>query len=94
MLSYWPADGSDISRSPTIALPMSGFPHRDELIDRYRQRGFDVASIDWYEAFGLLKLAVVLKQLHSRNHADPRYAGFEASADDVLKSAAEMASQV
>ena len=76
---------------------MSGFPHRDELIDRYRQRGFDVASIDWYEAFGLWKLAVVLKQLHGRHRTgtstDARSATFGDRADDVLRAAAKMASK-
>ncbi len=97
LLSYWPANGSSVSRSPTISLDMAGFPHRDELIDRYRHRGFDVEAIDWYEAFGLWKLAVVLKQLHRRHNAgkttDSRSAEFGARADDVLRSASEMASK-
>ena len=97
LLSYWPANGSSVSRSPTIGLDMAAFPHRDELIDRYRQRDFDVEAIDWYEAFGLWKLAVVLKQLHHRHAAglttDSRSAAFDASADDVSMAAAEMASK-
>ncbi len=97
LLSYWPATGSNMSRSPTIGLDMAGFPHRDELIERYRQRGFDVEAADWYEAFGLWKLAVVLKQLHGRRHAgqttDSRSAEFGHRADDVLRAAAEMASK-
>ena len=97
LLSYWPASGSNVSRSPTIGLDMAGFPHRDELIERYRQRGFDVEAADWYEAFGLWKLAVVLKQLHGRRNAgtttDARSAEFGDRADDVLRSAAEMASK-
>lgn len=93
LLSYWPASDSNMSRSPTIGLDMAGFPDRDELIERYRWRGFDVEAVDWYEAFGLWKLAVVLKQLHGRQSSDDRSADFGDRADDLLRAAAEMASK-
>ena len=93
LLSYWPASGSNVSRSPTIGLDMTGFPHRDELVERYRLSGFDVEAVDWYEAFGLWKLAVVLKQLHGRPSSDDRSADFGDRADEVLSAAAEMASK-
>lgn len=97
LLSYWPAEGSGLSRSPTIELDMSGFPNRDDLIARYSERGFEVESVDWYEAFGLWKLAVVLQQLHRRHHdgqtTDARSASFDVNAHDVLMSAAAIATK-
>lgn len=66
LLSYWQqADDAD-DRSPTIGLDMTKFPSRERLVARYAEHGADVSNIDWYEAFGLWKQAVVLQQLYRR----------------------------
>ena len=44
-----------------------GFPTRAEVVERYARRtGFDVADIDWYQAFAFFKLAVVCQGIAAR----------------------------
>jgi len=80
LLSYWREPGDATNRSPTIDLDMSGFPTRSALVARYARSDIDVSNVDWYEAFGLWKQAVVLQQLFSRyengESKDERMAAF------------------
>ena len=66
LVGYWKQADDAIDRAPTIALDMTDFPRRDEIIQRYAAAGHDVEHIQWYEAFALWKHAVVLAQLHHR----------------------------
>lgn len=66
LLGYWKQPSDSVDRSPTIDLDMTGFPSRDEIIERYAAAGHDVDGVQWYEAFALWKHAVVLEQLHHR----------------------------
>ena len=44
-----------------------GFPSRAEVVERYAARtGFDVADVDWYQAFAYFKLAVVCQGIAAR----------------------------
>ena len=66
LLSYWREAGDELRRAPTIELDMTRFPSRRALVERYAQSGIDTSPIDWYEAFGHWKHAVVLQQLYRR----------------------------
>ncbi|MCB1690462.1 MAG: phosphotransferase family protein [Halioglobus sp.] len=66
LLSYWREAGDKLHRAPTIELDMDRFPTRAELVERYARSGIEITHIDWYEAFGHWKHAVVLQQLYRR----------------------------
>lgn len=92
LLGYWPRGEGGCAGSPTIALDMSTFPQRGELVERYvAGAGFDVSDLPWYEAFALWKLAVVLQQLFRRfeigQSQDRRYARFADTIPQLLEEA-------
>ncbi len=77
LLNYWPGEPGQANAVPGLAG--LGLPSRDEIVARYlARRGLDVdpAVIDWYEAFGCWKTAVILQQLYARyvrgETTDPR----------------------
>ncbi|WGX96091.1 phosphotransferase family protein [Nocardioides sp. L-11A] len=80
LLNYWPGDDG----SPALAIPgleNLGLPTKGEVVARYAERsGLDVdrATVDWYEAFGCWKTAVIMQQLYDRHlrgeTSDPRMA--------------------
>ena len=66
LLNYWPSDDPDV---PTAVrgLEALGLPSRDEVLDRYARRtGFDVGDVDFYEALGCWRTAVICGQLYAR----------------------------
>jgi aminoglycoside phosphotransferase (APT) family kinase protein len=69
LLNYWP-DPADSPDAPGLYVPgmeFLGLPPRATLVERYASRtGFDIASIEWYEAFACWKTAVILQQLYMR----------------------------
>lgn len=82
-LSYWPESTDPEPRreavSPVTTRP--GFYSRRLLLKRYAAAtGRDLSCIDYYEVFGLYKLAVVLQQIYYRYHMgqtqDPRFRNF------------------
>lgn len=90
LLGYWPRGDAGGAGSPTIALDMSAFPQRSELVERYAAgTGFDLSDLPWFEAFALWKLAVVLQQLFRRfetgQSEDPRYARFADAIPQLLE---------
>jgi len=71
LLAYWSEAGDDAIRTAAQIVPpvtaAEGFPTRAEIVDRYaRLTGFDVANIDWYQAFAFFKLAVVCQGIAAR----------------------------
>ncbi len=94
LLSYWREPGDATDRAPTIDLDMSGFPHRRALVERYARSGAEIGNIEWYEAFGLWKQAVVLKQLFHRfatgESQDQRMAAFPEFIPGQLQAALEI----
>jgi aminoglycoside phosphotransferase (APT) family kinase protein len=70
LLGYWRDAGDAEERGATDGAAMTaqpGFPTRAQLADRYaRRRGIDVASIAWYEAFAIWKIAVIIQQIYIR----------------------------
>lgn len=94
LLSYWREQGDATNRAPTIELDMTKFPSRQAMVSRYASGGADVADIEWYEAFGLWKQAVVLKQLFHRyavgESQDERMAAFPDFIPGQLQAAEEI----
>ncbi len=83
LLNYWP-QGDQPNAVP--GLTSLGLPSRDAVVQRYlARRDIDVTEqeIDWYEAFGCWKTAVILQQLFVRHvrgeTTDPRMAERGAS---------------
>lgn len=81
LLNYWPDDSvAPDSDAAFVAVPGSrnlGLPNRVEVVERYARRStFDLSDIEWYEAFGCWKTAVILQQLYARfvrrETTDPR----------------------
>jgi aminoglycoside phosphotransferase (APT) family kinase protein len=71
LLAYWSEAGDDAVRTAARIMPpvtaAAGFPTRAEIVERYAQRtGFDVADVDWYQAFAFFKLAVVCQGIAAR----------------------------
>jgi aminoglycoside phosphotransferase (APT) family kinase protein len=71
MLAYWSEPGDDEilvaarMMPPVTAAP--GFPTRAQAVARYAaQTGFDLADIDWYQAFAYFKLAVICQGIALR----------------------------
>jgi aminoglycoside phosphotransferase (APT) family kinase protein len=64
---YWTEPGEEglgALTSPTVA---DGFPRRAELLERYAARsGRDLATIDYYTAFGYWKLACIVEGVYAR----------------------------
>ena len=80
MLNYWPGDDG----TPALAIPgleNLGLPRKDAVVARYAERSgldLDRTTVDWYEAFGCWKTAVIMQQLYDRHlrgeTSDPRMA--------------------
>ena len=94
LLSYWQQPRDDFGRSPTTELDMAGFPPRESLVQRYAESGANVENIDWYEAFGLWKQAVVLQQLYRRfevgETTDERFKNFPERIPGMLTGVVSM----
>jgi aminoglycoside phosphotransferase (APT) family kinase protein len=91
LLAYWPEATDPPDRLATAMQPthLTGFPTRAEVVARYGAgSGRDLAGIDFYTAFALFKLAVVLQQIYVRyargQTRDERFAPF---ADQVRRLA-------
>ena len=70
-LAYWASDDDpDAIAEARIMAPVTateGFPSRAEIVERYAARtGFDVADVDWYQAFSFFKLAVICQGIAAR----------------------------
>jgi aminoglycoside phosphotransferase (APT) family kinase protein len=80
-LGYWVEAGDDARLQGLAFGPTNipGSPTRAELVDRYQARsGIAVGNVDYYRAFGLFKIAVILQQIYARYRkgttTDPRFA--------------------
>jgi aminoglycoside phosphotransferase (APT) family kinase protein len=63
LTSNWPPDGSETGP----VTPWSGFPTRQEIIDRYAARsGRDVSHADWYEVLACYKIGAILEGTYAR----------------------------
>jgi aminoglycoside phosphotransferase (APT) family kinase protein len=69
MLNYWPDPADNPEDRPTYPDGQQGMglPTRAEVRERYaRATGADLSTVNWYEAFGCWKTAIVVAQLYHR----------------------------
>lgn len=68
MLAYWtPMDIPGQRDALTTVTGHPGYLSRDALIERYAtQSGRDVSGVDFYEAFAVFKIAVIIQQIFYR----------------------------
>ena len=69
LLNVWIEAKDDPSWRDSTSMPSyeEGFLTRDEVVERYaRKTGFDVGRVQWYYAFGVFKLLVILQQIYIR----------------------------
>lgn len=97
-LCYWSqADDPEIRREAISAITASpGWYSRRQLVDAYAARtGRDVSGLDYYEVFGLFKVAVVLQQIYYRYRrgqtSDERFRCFDVRVRGLAEAAAEVA---
>ncbi len=82
-LSFWP---DKLLEGMNLPVYLQGdFPDKPTLIKMYADyTGFDVSRINWYQALGYCKVAVIVQQLYARYVAgatqDKRMAGFGQAA--------------
>lgn len=87
-LAYWIEAGDEpamqmLRRQPTHR---PGMLTRREVVDYYLERsGLDVPNFDFYEVYGLFRLAVIIQQIYYRYYhgqtKDKRFAGFGQAAN-------------
>jgi aminoglycoside phosphotransferase (APT) family kinase protein len=84
---YWDGMNKVPSRSLTTAVsPAAGFPSGATLMKRYAdRRSVDLSRLNWYVAFGYVKLAVIAEGIYYRFQAGQTVgAGFEQMGDIVV----------
>lgn len=82
-LAYWIEAGDPAPLQSVRMMPthLPGMMRRSEIVDYYAARsGHDPGRFDFYYAFGLFRLAVIVQQIYYRythgQTSDPRFAGF------------------
>ncbi|MDE0811564.1 MAG: phosphotransferase family protein [Alphaproteobacteria bacterium] len=90
--NYWPSEDGQFSWDKMPPFVTTTYPRRADLIARYGERtGFDVAGMNWYEAFALWKTAVVVQQIYIRyargQTDDERFATYGGYAEPLFEAA-------
>jgi len=66
LLNYWPSHDPEAATA-LQGLERLGLPSRDEVVERYARRtGFDLRDVDFYEALGCWRTAIICGQLYAR----------------------------
>jgi aminoglycoside phosphotransferase (APT) family kinase protein len=90
LLVYWAEPGDSALPLGTAPTTLPGFPSRAALTAAYAARsGRSVEDLDYYEAFGYWKLAVVLEGVHARYAA-----GAYGQGDDTWRAFADTVVQL
>ncbi len=94
-LNYWPSEDGGFSWDKMPPFVSRPYPRRAALIARYAERtGFDVADMNWYEAFARWKTAVVVQQIYIRyargQTDDPRFASYGDYAEPLFEAARDL----
>jgi aminoglycoside phosphotransferase (APT) family kinase protein len=94
-LSFW-IQSSDELPWHDYVTDASGFPTRDELVDRWStQTGRDPGNTQWFTALAIWKLAILLEASFHRHLAgttdDPFFALLEEGVPALLRRAREVA---
>lgn len=81
LLTYWtdPDDPDEVRAFSPMPIDATGFPTRDDLVERYATvTGRDLSQIHFYHVLALFRVAVILAQIHIRwvrgQTRDPRFA--------------------
>ncbi|MBL6750447.1 MAG: phosphotransferase family protein [Nevskia sp.] len=100
VLAYWiqpdDAPAADARRVQPCNLP--GMPRREEMARYYGEKsGLDTSRMDFYYAFNLFRLAVIMQQLYYRykfgQTSVPRFALFPGFIRELIASAEAVAEQ-
>lgn len=85
MLVYWDPRSEGVTGTRHAVSANPGFPDRDALARAYAEAsGLDLTPLDFYVAFGYLKLAVIAEGIHSRYLAGQTVgAGFDTAGAAV-----------
>jgi aminoglycoside phosphotransferase (APT) family kinase protein len=85
-LAYWIEPGDDAFRQQTRRQPtqLPGMFTRAEVVEYYGQKtGMRVDDFDFYEVYGLFRLAVIIQQIYFRFHhgqtANPEFGSYYTS---------------
>ncbi len=94
ILCYWAQPADPGGTKPSITSQPGWFT-RDQLLGRYAEKtGRDLSLINYYEAFALFKLAVVLQQIYVRFHRgqtqDERFRHFDKRVHNLIEQAAAL----
>ncbi len=67
LMVYWPEPGEELVALGQPATLAPGFPNREELRTRYAERsGRDLSQLDFFDALGYWKLAIILEGVYAR----------------------------
>jgi aminoglycoside phosphotransferase (APT) family kinase protein len=97
LLGYWPRPGEEDIAGEFVISTLDGFPDRSELARVYlEQTGRDAATLGFWHALGLWKLAIIAEGIVRRvmeNPANKAAAGTPMTAwiDALVQKASEVA---
>ena len=98
LLNQWVEPDDDPAWIEWSAMPtwQPGFKSREEVVERYcRQTGFDVADMQWYYAFSVMKFAVIIQQIYIRYRRgqtqDERFAHYDERAASFISKGCRIA---
>ena len=67
VLATWTQSTDPVAGTPGAPSLASGFPNREEILERYAKRsGRDLSKIDYYVAFSLWKSACIVEGVYAR----------------------------
>lgn len=68
----YPFPGPDGKPGPSVAIDLTGYPPREELIDHYGAiTGLSVAHADYYMVLAMFKLAALIEFNHVKSRSQP-----------------------
>ena len=88
---YWADPGDETI--PLISAPtvVDGFPRRTDALERYAQgSGRDLSQLDFYVAFALWKIAIILEGVYSRSVSG----AYGSGTDDSFRAFAEIVTRL
>ncbi len=98
LLNQWVEPDDDPAWIEWSAMPtwQPGFRTRDEVVERYcGKTGFDVADMQWYYAFSVMKFAVIIQQIYIRYRRgqtqDERFAHYDERAASFISKGCRIA---
>ncbi|MGW1025377.1 phosphotransferase family protein [Streptomyces sp. NPDC002577] len=95
LLMYWDPACEPVLGARHVPTANPGFPSGRELAERYAEKsGRDIEAVDYYQALGCFKLAVIAEGIHARYLAGQTLgAGFErvgSAVPALLRSGLEL----